>query len=148
MQRMHRETLELRLATEELWLKLSGGAAPAALTRSMSRIRNRLADQYRLANDELIKRQEELENVRDQLVEQYRRLAEQRQKFQHGMAAGQEESRRQASEMTAREQALLEQQTRFEEQSQQWQIERIQYEQEIRCLRLQLARQGKQTANA
>jgi hypothetical protein len=50
--------------------------------------------------------------------------------------------------LIAREQALLEQQTRFEEESQQWRVARMQYEQEIRLLRLELARQGAETANA
>ncbi len=148
LQRMHRETLEIHLATEELWLKLSGSAPAAALTRSLGRIRKRLADQYRLANAELIKRKEEMESVRDQLVEQYRKLAGQKQEFGRRLEAEQKESQRQAAEMTAREQALLQQQTRFEEESQRWQVERMQYEQEIRLLRLQLARQGEQTANA
>ncbi len=49
--------------------------------------------------------------------------------------------------LIAREQALLGQHTRFEEESQRWLIERMQYEQEIRRLRLQLARQSEQAAN-
>ena len=148
LQRIHRETLETRLATEELWLKLSGGAAPAALTRSMSRIRSRLADQYRMANAELAKRKEELESVRDQLVEQFRSLAQQKRELQRGVAGRQQETQRQAAEMTAREQALFEQQARFEEQSQQWKIERMQYEQEVRRLRLELTRHAQDAAVA
>jgi hypothetical protein len=148
LQRMHRETLETRLATEELWLKLSGGTAPAALTRSMSRIRNRLADHYQQANSELAKRKEELENLRDQLVEQFRNLAQQKRELQRGVVERQQDAQCQGSEITAREQALFEQQARFEQQTQQWQIERMQYEQEIRHLRLELARQVRDAAVA
>ncbi|MGA2061889.1 MAG: hypothetical protein ABSG67_15495 [Thermoguttaceae bacterium] len=148
LQQMHRETLEIRLATEELWIKLSGAAPPDALTHPLGRIRNRLADQYRLANAELLKQKEELEGIRDQLVEQYRNLVEQKQQFEGRMDAGREESQQQAAMLIAREQALLEQQTRFEEESQQWRVARMQYEQEIRLLRLELARQGAETANA
>ena len=144
---MHRETLEIRLATEELWIKLSGAAPPAALTHSLGRIRNRLADQYRLANDELLKQKEELESIRDQLVEQYQKLVEQKQQFERSIDARREESQQQASMLIAREQALLQQQTHFEEESQGWHVARMQYEQEIRLLRLELARQSEETAN-
>jgi hypothetical protein len=147
LQQMHRETLEIRLATEELWMKLSGAAPPDALTHPLGRIRNRLADQYRLANAELLKQKEELENIRDKLVEQYRNLIEQKQQFERQMDAGRSESQQQASMLIAREQAFLEQQTRFEEESQKWHVARMQYEQEIRLLRLELARQSEETAN-
>jgi hypothetical protein len=147
LQQMHRETLEIRLTTEELWIKLSGAAPPAALTHSLGRIRNRLADQYRLANAELLEQKKELESIRDQLVEQYEKLVEQRRQFERWMECRQGESQQQASMLIAREQALLQQQTRFEEQSERWQVERMQFDQEIRRLQLKLARQSDETAN-
>jgi hypothetical protein len=147
LQQMHRETLEIRLTTEELWIKLSGSAPPAALTHSLGRIRNRLADQYRMANAELIEQKKELETIRDQLVEQYQKLVEQRRQFENWMECRQGESQQQASMLIAREKALLQQQTRFEEQSERWQVERMQYEQEIRRLQLKLTRQSDETAN-
>ncbi len=90
LQQMHRETLEIRLVAEELWIKLSGSAAPDTLTGSLGRIRNRLADQYRLANAELLKRKEELESVRDQLVEQFRRLPSRNNNSSVGWPPGRE----------------------------------------------------------
>jgi hypothetical protein len=147
LQQMHRETMEIRLATEELWIKLSGAAPPDALTHPLGRIRNRLAEQYRLANAEMLKQKDELERIRDQLVEQYRILVEQKQQFERQIDAGWSESQQQAAMLTTREQALLQQQTRFEEESQQWHVARMQYEQEIRLLRLELARQSEETAN-
>jgi hypothetical protein len=147
LQHMHRETLEIRLATEELWIKLSGAAPPAALTQSLARIRNRLAEQYRLANAESLKQKEELESIRDQLVEQYENLDEQKRQFERWMGVRQGETDQQASMLIAREQALLRQQTRFEEESGRWRVERMRYEQEIRRLRLNLARHDKETAD-
>ena len=58
---LHRETLEIRLATEELWVQLSGVAPPAALIQSLGGIRNKLADHYRSAQSELRARKEEIE---------------------------------------------------------------------------------------
>ena len=109
--------------------------------------RNRLADQYRLANAELLKQKEELEGIRDQLVEQYENLDEQKRQFERWMGVRQGETDQQASMLIAREQALLRQQTRFEEESGRWRVERMRYEQEIRRLRLNLARHDKETAD-
>ena len=69
--RMHRETLEIRLATEELWVQVSGVAPPAVLTRSLGQIRARLADHYRLAGSELDEQKEELQTIRCELAEQH-----------------------------------------------------------------------------
>jgi hypothetical protein len=117
------------------------------LTQSLARIRNRLAEQYRLANAESLKQKEELESIRDQLVEQYENLDEQKRQFERWMGVRQGETDQQASMLIAREQALLRQQTRFEEESGRWRVERMRYEQEIRRLRLNLARHDKETAD-
>lgn len=143
----HRETLEIRLAAEELWMKLSSAAPPAALTRSISRIRNRLAEQYRLADAELREKKAELECTRGQLVELNEKLVEQKGQFERWTALKQEETEQQASMLIAREQALLMRQTRFAEETEQWRIERMRYEQEIRQLRLELARRNEKTAD-
>jgi hypothetical protein len=138
LQRLHRETLEIRLATEELWAQLSGAAPPAALTRSLGRIRTQLADQYRATNAELLERKQELASIRDQLAAQYEKLIEQRRQFEHWATGRQQEAEQQAARLIAREQTLADTESRFAERSRQWEIERREYEQEIRRLRLQL----------
>ena len=55
-----REVLEMRLATEETWAQLSGALAPASLTRSISQVRAKLADHYRVTLDEMAARSEQL----------------------------------------------------------------------------------------
>ena len=105
--RMHRETLEIRLATEELWVQLSGAAPPAALTRSLGRIRTRLAEQYQQANAELAEQKTELESVRSQLIEQHETLRVQKQRFDQWLVHRQEELEQQASCLVAREQELI-----------------------------------------
>ena len=147
LQQMHRETLEFRLATEELWIHLSGAAPPAALTHSLGRIRNRLAEQYRLANSELVEQKKEIKSIRDQLIEQYDKLVEQKRQFERWMECKQGESEQEASMLIAREQAILQQQTRFEEDAERWQVERMRYGQEIRRLRLRISELNEQTAS-
>ena len=64
LERIHRETLEVRLATEELWAQLSGVAPPAVLTQSLGRIRAKLAQQYAQANTEAAEQKRALEALR------------------------------------------------------------------------------------
>ena len=64
LEQVHRETLETRLATEELWAKLSTAAPPPVLVQSLGRIRAQLADQYAQANAELAQQRRELESLR------------------------------------------------------------------------------------
>jgi hypothetical protein len=79
--RVHRETLEIRLATEELWAQLSGVARDAKLTAMLGKIRARLADDYRLAGQDLDKQREELEGIRGELIEQQQTLLQQKRQL-------------------------------------------------------------------
>ena len=139
LRRMHRETLEIRLATEELWVQLSGAAPPAALTESLGRIRGKLAKQYQQANAELAEQKRELETIRDQLLEQHRTVVDQKRRFEQWATGCQEECQRTASRLVARERQLHQEETQLGDQSQQWQSERSGFQQEIRRLRTVLA---------
>lgn len=55
IERKHRETLQLRLATEELWVRMSDGVPSTTMLQSLSKIRSRLADEYREAEARLAK---------------------------------------------------------------------------------------------
>jgi hypothetical protein len=133
--RMHRETLEIRLVTEELWVQLSVAAPPAALTQSLGRIRTKLAEQYHQANAELADQRKELEAIRGQLVQQHETLVEQKRRFEQWAAGREEQCQQQASRLVAREQQLHQEEIQRREQSQNWQRERIAYQQELRRLR-------------
>ena len=125
LDRLHRETLEIRLATEELWVQLSGAAPPAALVQSLGRIRGKLAEHYRLANAELHAQKEELERTRGQLAEQHDKLAHERRRFEQWAATQQKETQQQASRLIARERQLDRRETELRTHSQQWQVERL-----------------------
>ncbi|MGA2031662.1 MAG: hypothetical protein ABSG68_05360 [Thermoguttaceae bacterium] len=104
--RLHRETLEIRLATEELWAQLSGAAPPPALTRSLGQIRNKLAEHYRLAHAELQAERLELEEIRRQLSDGQRELARHKQQFDKWVAGCRQEAEQQAERLIARERVL------------------------------------------
>lgn len=146
--RMHRETLEIRLATEELWIQLSGAAPPAALTRSLGRIRSKLAEQYREANAELIEERKELEAIREQLTKQHETLMKQKRRFERWVGGCQEECQQQASRLIAREEQVHREEIQFQEQTRYWQEERLKYQLQLRQLRAKTAGREEATTSA
>jgi hypothetical protein len=135
---MHRETLEIRLATEELWVQLAGTAPPAAITHSLGQIRSRLADHYRLVNADLAEKKKELQSLYDQLASRHEKLRRHKEELDRWSAARQEEIQQQARRLLDREQQLDRHETQFNDMARQWETERLEYQQEIRRLRLQL----------
>jgi hypothetical protein len=91
LSRIHQETLEDRAAIQELWARLSGTAEPESLIRLLASIRARLAEHYRLAQEDLAERQAELETQRRRLSEEYEKLVRCKQEIdqqsQRGPAA-------------------------------------------------------------
>lgn len=136
--RMHRETLEIRLATEELWAELSGSAPPAALTRSLGQIRSRLADHYRMANLELYEKKEELEQLRGQLSAQYEKLVRQKRNFDAWAAECREEVEEQATRLLARGEDLDHREADMGEYARRTQAEKLELQAEIHHLRKKL----------
>ncbi len=146
--RMHRETLEIRLATEELWVQLAGAAPPAALTQSLGRIRSQLADHYRLASTDLREQKTELSRIRDRLSEQYQRLKHEKERFSQWATQREEEAEQQATRLIAREKSLRESETALQEQAHHWQAERLTYQQELLRLRALVGEQDSLPAAA
>lgn len=133
-----RETLEIRLATEELWAELAGAAPPASLTRSLAETRARLAAHYRLAAEELQRERDDLEAIRAELAEQHDKVCEQKQHFDHWAESRRAEVEQMAERLVARERQLHEQQASIERTHDAWQLEKLDLEKELRQLRLQL----------
>jgi hypothetical protein len=140
--RMHRETLEIRLATEELWAELSGTAPPAALMRSLGRIRSQLADHYRLANADLHEKKEELERLRNQLSDQYEKLVRRKRQFDKWAADCRDDVERQAARLQARSDELDRRETEMGAIARAGQAEKLELQQEVRRLRSRLLAQS------
>lgn len=129
-----REVLEMRLATEETWAQLSGALAPASLTRSISQVRAKLADHYRVTLEETAARSEQLESVRRDLQQQLDGLEQQRQELGAWAERRHADIEQQAARLVAREQELDRQQHHYEQMESQWCIERTDYQAEVRRL--------------
>jgi hypothetical protein len=134
LRQTQREVLEMRLATEEVWAQLAGALAPASLSRSISQVRSRLADHYRQTLDEIAGRAERLELVRRDLVAQFEGLESQRAELHSWAERRLADVEAQAARLVAREQELDRQQQHFEQLESRWQLERADYQTEIRRL--------------
>jgi chromosome segregation ATPase len=80
--RIHRETLELRLANEELRAELTSVLPPEEVQRALKGIRAKLSEEYRRAGEALARQKEELLAVRRSLAEQYANLAAHRDEIE------------------------------------------------------------------
>ncbi len=139
--RAQRETLELRLATDELWAQLAGPVPPAALTQSLSRLRAQLAEQYRLERGELAQQREQLESLGGRLAEQHDKLQRHRQEIEAWTIDRRGEIENHAARLASREEELQGIQEQLAEKHQRLDTERRVYEAEIRRLLGQLREQ-------
>jgi hypothetical protein len=129
-----RETLEVRLATEELWSQLSGAVPAASLTRAIGRIRQRLTDQYRLAASDLEDQKRELESLRGRLQQHHDRLARRQQDLQQWFERRQAELHEQTERLAAREEELSQERSAIDALRQHWHLDRCRLHGELREL--------------
>jgi DNA repair exonuclease SbcCD ATPase subunit len=129
-----RETLEMRLATEELWSQLTVAVPPATLARSLGRLRQRLSDHYALSHSQLAEQRQELESLRTRLSDHHDRLARRQQELQDWFQQRQTDLQQQSESLAAREEELRRQQAEVRQLKEGWQEERAAYQREIREL--------------
>lgn len=103
---MHREAIEMRLATEQLWAQMSETASPTELTRSLSALRNRLAGHFQLETELVEERKQSLEHLRDEASAKVLELRNQRERLKNWVNEQYEEIERKASQLESREREL------------------------------------------
>jgi chromosome segregation ATPase len=133
-----RETLEMRLATEETWLQLQGALAPATLTRSVAHVRTRLAEHFEQAAEDVRRRRADLESLRGDLAEQLEHVEQRQLRLEQWTEAQQRDIEAQASRLVERESALEAQQQELERSAAAWRRERDEQRAELRNLLGQL----------
>lgn len=138
----HREALELRLATEELWAKLAEIMPAASLTTELGKLRRKLAESYCLERSASLGQTQQLEASHERLAEQYVKLTAEKKELRDWVEYRQQDIERQAAVLVAREQELDRQETETSRQQEQWEIERRNYQTEIRGLMTELRRGG------
>jgi len=134
----HREAMEMRLAVEEVWAQLAGANAPAALSQSLGQVRARLADHYRMSNNELAERRDEISRLIDRLAEAHEKLGSRKQELEKWVSQRQHDIETQAARLVAREQELDRQQSRYDTLEEQWDSQRQDLERQNRTLAAEL----------
>lgn len=132
--RRQQETLEMQLATEELWSQLSAEAPPAAIAQSMGKIRLRLTEEFRLAKADLASERAKIKQLAEQVAVQHRIVAEKREQMQHWLSGRLRDFEQLSSQVAERERQLDERRQALEGERSQWQAERFRLEQELRKL--------------
>jgi chromosome segregation ATPase len=136
--RLHRQSLEMRLLAEQLWAQISGSLSPAEVTHAIAQLRLKLAEQYKIEEQQLAERRDELLHVSERITERYSQLEQLRSGLREWANTRQEEIERQAAALVERELGLDAQQDEFRRAERQWQADRRGYEQQIRDLTTQL----------
>ncbi len=133
-----RETLEMRVAVQELWLSLSGRVAPTAMLQSLAEARAKLAEHFRNSGGEFEATELRMREAAEQLSKQVATVKQQRQQFQTWADERQKAIERQAARLVAREQELEAQDQRSQQQERTWGEHRLAYRREIRHLLCEL----------
>ncbi len=88
LEQLHRETLEARLATEELWAQIVGDVSPVLWERTLKDVRRRLTARLRAAEEQIRRRQGELAEAEDQARRAVEQLRAEREAWQEEVRQG------------------------------------------------------------
>lgn len=133
-QGLHREALEMRLVTEQLWGELSDKASPEQLEELIVSLRAQLADHYESQNETVAERRAELVLLKARIDEKQQELREQSAKLQEWVEARHEEIKGYAGQMDARELLLDRREHRLHEEFSKWEAERKAYQSQLKGL--------------
>ena len=137
----HREALEVRLATEQLWSQLGENIAPEELAATLGELRSKLSEHYRAAEGALAAQRNELQEMAARLDEQQIRIRDDRIQQQQWAERRHQEIEFQAARLVAREQQLESQQSQNAQAHERWEQQRHEYEDEIRRLQAAIRQQ-------
>jgi hypothetical protein len=135
---LHRQSIEMRLLAEQLWSQITSRLSPAEVTQSLAQLRVKLADHYRLEEEQLAARKNELVELGERIAAQHEELVQLRSGLRDWAAARQTEIEQQAAALVQRELALDSKEDGFRQDEHAWQSDRRRYEQQIRDLTHQL----------
>ena len=135
---LHRQSLEMRLIAEQLWSQIAGRLTPAEITHAIAQTRLKLSEQFKLEEQSLEEKKEELVALSRRIHEQHAELKQMQSGLREWATARQTEIEQQAQALVERELALDAEQERQRQSQRQWQADRRSYEQQIRDLASQL----------
>jgi hypothetical protein len=136
---MHRETLDVRLAIEELWVQLSGTTPPGTLAESLAEMRNRLSQHYRESAADLERQKSELETARTEMAEQLDAVMKRKHEIDDWARRQEGELRQQAKRLRDREADIQRREADLSDATHLRESERLAFEAEIHHLKRRVA---------
>jgi hypothetical protein len=122
---LHRQALEMRLLAEQLWSQTGGRLASLEATQAIAQLRIKLAEHYRLEEQSLSEKREQLVALGQRLTDQHRELGQLREGLKGWLAARQTEIESQAAALAERELALDRQQETLVAERRAWQLQAV-----------------------
>ncbi len=136
--KLHRQSLEMRLVAEQVWSQITATRSSTELTQSIAAARLQLSEQYRIEEQQLAARREELLEVSEKIAHQHHELVQLRDGVREWGLVRQKEIERQATALAEREHSLDDQQQETHRCKSEWNSQRREYERQIRELTVRL----------
>jgi hypothetical protein len=130
--KLHRQSLEMRLVAEQVWSQITATRSPAELTQAIAAVRLQLSEQYRIEEQQLLARREELLDLSEKVAQQHRDLVQLRDGVREWGLARQKEIERQAGALAERESIIDGQQEKLRDRENEWNSQRREYDRQIR----------------
>ena len=132
--KMHRDALEMRLVTEQLWTSCNRQMSPEQATQAIAVLRRKLAEQLLLEQRSLDERRAEIEGLVERLDERRDKFVEERNELCLWKQQREAEIEEQAARLVAREQELATCEKQFRADRRKWEAERRQLVDQIERL--------------
>ena len=131
---LHRQALELRLATEYVWESLNEDFPGQTHGDAIDKAREQIADHYQLANDAVTRRKKQLHTLQAELQQQEQRLRHQRREAQMWVDRRKDEIEARKATISLREIELERVEQELQRQSLTWDQQREAYRKQIESL--------------
>ena len=105
---LHREALEMRLATEQLWAEMSDRTPSGELMQSLAKLRSRLAEHFELESQIVQQKKADLEKLRNDTTHKVLELRTQRERLRAWVEREHEDIERKAALLAQREREISE----------------------------------------
>ena len=133
-QSLHREALEMRLVTEQLWIEISGKAPAEHVTELLNTLRSRLHERYAEEQKSIDADRAELTNVQRTIERKQEEIREQSRRLQEWVESRHDELKSIASEIDARSMMLDRREHRMQDELSKWEAQRRAYHKQLGSL--------------
>lgn len=133
-QALHREALEMRLVTEQLWIEISDKAPGAHVDELLADLRSKLDEHYNQQRSTIENHESDLLQLKKVIERKQDDLRDQSDKLQQWVETRHDEIKTYAAEVDAREMLLDRRENRMREEFSKWEATRSAYQNQLQGL--------------